>query len=66
MKYWNDKAINPPNFYENLDHIDQGIRSLAWLISNHDWKLTNDEVLETLLKALVMLESEKIEYEKKM
>jgi len=66
MSYWNDKAINPPNSYENLDHIDQGIRSLAWLISNHEWRIINDEVLEVLLKALVILEGEKIEYEKEL
>ena len=66
MSYWNDKAINPPDSYENLDYIDQGITAIAWLISNHEWKIANDEVLEVLLKTLVLLEGEKIEYEKEI
>jgi len=66
MTYWDDKAINPPQYYENLDNIEQSIKSIAWLVSNHEWKVTNDEVLEVLLKALAMLESEKLAYEKEI
>ena len=66
MTYWDDKAINPPQSYKNLDHIEQSIQSIAWLIANHEWKIVNDEVLEVLLKVLAMLESEKLAYEKEI
>jgi len=66
MTYWDDKAINPPKGYESLDHVDQGIRALAWLIANNEWEPFNDNILEILLKSLNTLEQLKIAWEKQI